>query len=92
MKVNVEYTAQLKRIIGDGGEIFEVDEGTTLSRIISIMAEKYGDKLQDVLLDKEGNLQPSVLVSVNDAQADPLVNEPLRDGDRVSFMSPMAGG
>ncbi len=92
MKVNVEYTAQLKTIIGAGAEIFEVDDRTNLSGILSIIAEKYGDKLQDVLLDKDGNLQPSVLVSVNDAQADPLVNEPLHDGDRVSFMSPMAGG
>ncbi len=92
MKVNVEYTAQLRKIIGDGGEIVEVGEGTSLSEVVSIIAEKYGDRLQDVLFDKEGTLQPSVLVSVNDAQADPLVNEPLHDGDRISFMSPMAGG
>ena len=56
------------------------------------VAKTHGERLSGLVLDAAGELRPSVLVFVGDEQFDLDEPRPLRDGDTVTVMSPLAGG
>ena len=92
MHVNVEYAAQLKRAAGIGSETVELSAGQTLHDLVLDVARRHGGDLSRLLLDDTGVLHPSILLFVGDEQVRGDLNQPLRDRDVVTLLSPISGG
>jgi sulfur-carrier protein len=91
MKVTVRYMAQLRRAAGSAAEQVEFDLPCSPADLLKRLAERHGPPFRDLLLDAEGRVQHAVLLFVGDEQIGP-VPVPLRDGDVVTVLTPMAGG
>lgn len=92
MKITVEYSAQLKRIAGTGSQVVEVDSDGSIRTVIEKVAGEHGDDFRGFTLNGTGDLQPTILLCVNDEQVSWASPPPLNDGDVVSLLSPIAGG
>jgi len=92
MKVTVEYTAQVKRAAGISAEEFEFDATCSVRDLVTRVAAEHGDPLRGLLLDADGEVQPSLLLFVGDNQVRPGDPAPLNDRDVVTILSPISGG
>ena len=91
MHIGVRYLAQLKLAAGVAAESIDLAHAATVTDLVAAVANRPG-ALRELLLDANGCLHPTVLVFVGDTQADPGATTPLRDGDIVTLLSPIAGG
>lgn len=84
MKVRVIYMAQLRRLVGVSDEEAELPSGSTLAALLRWIGTRHGAAAA-ALVD-----QPSLLVFRGDEQTprDAL----LAEDDRVTLLTPMAGG
>jgi molybdopterin converting factor small subunit len=92
MKIRLEYVAQMKDAAGLSSEVLEVPAATSVLELLQTVAKSRGERLSGLLLTATGGLRPSALVFVGDEQFDAAEPRPLRDGDTVMVMSPLAGG
>ncbi len=90
MQVTVHYLAQLKRAAGRGTESVDLPAGATLGELFHHLGERHGPAFRDLLLGPDGQPQRSLLLFVGDDPANAA--RPLRDGDSVTILAPMAGG
>ena len=90
MHVTVHYLAQLRRAAGCASERLAVEAGATLADLLARLGEQRGDPFRGLLLDEQSRIQKSLLVFVGEEHAD--ASRPLRDGDCVTILTPMAGG
>lgn len=72
----------------------KLKEGATIKDLIQILIERYGDKVESVLIGPNGKLNPIITILVNGLQIDFFngINTTLADGDTVSFIPPVGGG
>ena len=91
MKVTVHYLAQLRRAAGRSQAEVELSASATFGDLLARLS-LHGEELRRLLLDSSGALQPTILVFVNDEQAVQPMSTLLRDGDSITFLSPIAGG
>jgi len=91
MRVTIYYLAQLKQAAGVPSEVLDVPPGT-VHDLIRHVAERHGDTLRRLLFAGDGSLQPTNLIFVNDVQVQQPTSLPLKDGDGVTLLSPIAGG
>lgn len=94
MKVHIQYTAQLRTVIGRGEEEAELPEGSTLAALLNHLAERHNRVASPHLLTATGQTQGSLLIVVNNSavaahQSDSIC---LRAGDVVTLLPPIAGG
>jgi molybdopterin converting factor small subunit len=89
--VTVRYRAQLRQAVGVAVEHIELDRPCAAVELVTQVAERHGPPLRDLLLAADGRPRPTVLLFVGDEQIGPG-SPPLRDGDEVTILSPMAGG
>jgi molybdopterin converting factor small subunit len=89
MRITVKYMAQLKRLAG-ASEVIEVGSGSVLGAVLVELAARHGADFRALLLGADGQPQRSLLVFIGDERAG--LNQELHDGDRVTILSPMAGG
>lgn len=92
MRVSVRYMAQLRTAAGVAGETVEVDGPCTASDLVARVAARHGDALRRLLLGADGRPSPTILVFVGETQAGPEEDTPLKDGEVVTLLSPVAGG
>lgn len=56
MKVKIRYFASLREITNLRDEILEVDEGTTVLDVLSLLAGRHGDRFREYVFDsRTGN-------------------------------------
>lgn len=79
MNLRVRYFALLRDAVGKTEESLDVD-ATTPSALYAVLSERYGLQLP----------QPQLRAAVN--QTFVAWDHPLRDGDEVVFIPPVAGG
>ena len=91
MKIAVRYMAQLRRAAGAAAEEVELEPPCSAAELLKRIAERRGGSFRDLLLDADGGVQQAVLLFIGDEQARPAT-APLRDGDVVTVLTPMAGG
>jgi molybdopterin converting factor small subunit len=84
--------AQARQAAGRADEQVDIDRPCSVQDLIVGLASRHGDPLRRLLLDDRGSVQPALLLFVGDEQVDPAGAVPLRDGDVVTVLSPMAGG
>ena len=92
MRVSVRYMAQLRTAAGTAAEAVDIEPPCTVPDLLALIAARHGDALRRLLLGDGGRPQHVVLVFVGDAQAAPGEPLPLKDGDVVTLLSPVAGG
>jgi molybdopterin converting factor small subunit len=83
--------AQVRHAAGRSAEVVELEGPRSLSELVVRLAGSH-PALRPLLLDGKGGVQPALLLFVGDEQVDALRSRPLRDGDVVTLLSPMAGG
>jgi molybdopterin converting factor small subunit len=89
MNVGVRYLAQLRGLAGCAGERVELTESCTLAGLVAVLLERHPG-LKNALSDGTGHIRPGILVFVGDEQAGP--ERALKEGDEVTFLTPIAGG
>jgi molybdopterin converting factor small subunit len=90
MRVAVYYLAQMKRAAGCSSEVAELPGAATLRSLLGILADRHGASLRELLLDEAQAPRRWLLFFVGDVHVDS--SYPLRDGDAVTILAPMAGG
>lgn len=93
MKVQVEYTGQLRTVAGRSVDRVELPDGSTLSELLLHLGTQF-EHVRPHLMNSSGQIQPSLLVAINGA-AQPsrqAASTLLREGDAVVLLPPIAGG
>jgi molybdopterin converting factor subunit 1 len=81
MKVRLLYFAVLRDIVGRSEDVMELPDGACAGDAWGLLRERY-----DVL---RSYIQPP-MIAVNESYVG--ADEPLRDGDDLAFIPPVAGG
>jgi molybdopterin converting factor small subunit len=92
MKVDVEYSAQARIRAGCVSESFEMSEGVPLAGLLEAIAERHGDPMRELLYGAGGGISGAILLFLGDGQVSADRPDALRDGDRITVMSPISGG
>lgn len=81
MKVNLLFFAVLRDITGTDSRVLSLESGATPRQVWESLRSSYA-KLADYT-------QPP-MIAINESYASP--DDPLRDGDELAFIPPVAGG
>lgn len=92
MRINVQYTAQIKAAAGVASDTIEIHQGAGLAESIRQAARQGNDALHKLLIREDGSVQPTLLLFVDDECISHDVSVPLRDGQTLTIMSPISGG
>ena len=95
MKITVESLGlpTLSAVIGKKAEIDF--QGGTVADLVDQLAGRFGVKDRAMLLDREGQLDPTIQVMVNEGgflAREELHKRGLKDGDHVRFVLIVGGG
>ena len=95
MKIELESLGlpTLSKLIGKTSQVDMADG--TLADVVSHIVNRSGQAARKILLDKEGRLDISIQVMVNDEgflPRDDYAQRVLKDGDKVKFMLLVGGG
>ena len=92
MKVTIRFFGQIRQAAGRAAEILELESPITPKDLVERLAQESGDPLRSHLLGADGKLRPSLVLVVGDEQIDVGAAAPLRDGDELTILPPIAGG
>jgi molybdopterin converting factor small subunit len=94
MRLRVQYTAQLRAVVGRSEEDIELPEGINLAELLVHLASEVRREAAPFLLTAGGELQPSLLVAVNQGAVSTCNARTLliNPGDVVTLLTPIAGG
>ncbi|NET37435.1 MAG: MoaD/ThiS family protein [Cyanothece sp. SIO1E1] len=92
MEVTVNYLSQLKQVASIASEKVVLAAPYLVQDLVTQLAQKHGEPLSSFLLNAEGTLNNSILVIIGDTQVHWETPVRLKEGDVVSFISPLAGG
>ena len=94
MKLRVQYTAQLRSLIGRLEEEVELPEGSSLAALLDHLAVRLGEGPAVHLRTAGGQIARNLLVVVNDSakSAHEASATMLQPGDVVLLLPPIAGG
>lgn len=92
MKIDIEFEAQLREVAGQQRTSVELLDGQSLSHAIQVVTENSAP-LRDRLLTPTGDMQPSVMVFINEQPVSVAAGgRTLNDGDTVLLLPPISGG
>jgi MoaD family protein len=89
--IKLRLFSALREIAGSK-EVEVEGEELAIGEALRQFAQRFGEKAHQVLFDKDGNLQQSVLLLVNGESAENGAQTQVRSGDTVSVLLPTAGG
>ena len=92
MKVKIKYTAQLKKSLGKGEEVIEINEGISVKELLKELFQENKEAFLNIVFNAEGDFTDSVLLILNGQQIDFEHPERIKENDEVLIMSPIAGG
>jgi MoaD family protein len=94
MRLRVQYTAQLRTVVGRAEEEIELPEGSSLAELLAHVASEMCRDAAGYLIAPGGGLQPSLLVAVNNRAISTreALAVPIYSGDVVTLLPPIAGG
>ena len=95
-KIEVETIGlpALSAVLGKKAQI-AIEEGSSLGELVDRITRRFGPEARQVLLDRDGKLDLTVQVMLNEEgfiSRDDLPGRLLKDGDRVRFMLLVCGG
>jgi sulfur-carrier protein len=89
MKINVKSFAHLRLAIGQSPVQMEVPEGSTVSDLLALLGNRFGEDAHNAIWMKDG--QTLKVTPVVDGKVI-AKQETIKDGATVVFMSNVAGG
>ena len=92
MRVVVRYLAQVQQAAGTASEELEAIPGCTGADLLRQLSARHGDDLRALILDAAGNVQPTVLLFLDDEHVRAEQTLPLKEGAVLTVLTPMAGG
>ena len=95
MKLTVEFLSlpNLTKIVGGKRVDLDLAAGRTVNDLLAELARRYGPKLEQFLLDDEGQLDSIFKLIVNKEWLPPdEMDRELQDGDAVTIMLLVGGG
>lgn len=96
MKVTVDYLGSIKQTLGlKQAEQVELEENASVSDLLSLLAQKYGDPFKKAVYEPKGlDLKPHHILSVNGLLLNQLngIETKLKDGDHIILMPVVIGG
>lgn len=94
MKVKVRYFAQLREITGKREDLVELEEGTSIGRLLEILSNKYGEKFREYIygLGEFEGISLNFLLNGRNISLGAMFETKLQDGDVLSILPPVAGG
>ncbi|HUG19859.1 MAG TPA: MoaD/ThiS family protein [Planctomycetaceae bacterium] len=92
MQIRMRYEAQARRACGIDEEIIELPESSRVSDCIRHVAQRHAETLGPIVLNADGEIQPTLLIFRGDEQV--VRNDPgeLTDGETISILTPISGG
>ena len=90
MRVTVHYMTQIKRAAGCSTEEIETTQASTLRDFLRMVADRHDLAFRVLLLDEQSEPRRSLLFFVGEEHAE--LSRPLRNGDVITILAPMAGG
>lgn len=91
MNVTVKYQAQARQAAGVAAEVVDLPPAATLPQLLLLLAERHGPPMRRLVSTGPGPRLP-LLFFLGDEQVLPDATLPLRDGDVVTVLTPIAGG
>jgi molybdopterin/thiamine biosynthesis adenylyltransferase/molybdopterin converting factor small subunit len=91
MRITVRYLAQLRQVVGRPSEGVDVEAPCSVRAFLARLAEREAG-LRALLLSAEGQVRPSILVFLGSEQVRTGEDPPLKDGDALTLLTPIAGG
>ncbi|MEM2144679.1 MAG: ubiquitin-like small modifier protein 1 [Candidatus Jordarchaeaceae archaeon] len=94
MKFRIKVFAAIREITKTREIESEVESSITVRDAIKLMINKYGERLAEYLLEKNGEPKPAFLLLVNGVSIKELkgLETPLKDGDVLAILPPAVGG
>jgi len=96
LKVTVDYLGSIKQTLGlKQAEQVELEENASVSDLLSLLAQKYGDPFKKAVYEPKGlDLKPHHILSVNGLLLNQLdgIETKLKDGDHIILMPVVTGG
>ena len=92
MKVTVNYRGQVRQAAGVASEIVDLEAPCTMAELAARLAQRRGQPLRSFLFAEDGSLRSHILFVVANEQVLPRSAVPLKEGDVVTILPPMAGG
>ena len=89
--VKLRLFAALREVAGSK-EVEVEGDGLSIEEALERFAERLGQRAMDILFDKQGELQSSVLLLVNGEPAEQGAATRITSGDTVAVLLPTAGG
>ena len=92
MNVTIQCFAQLARAAGTTDHDLDVRDGATVQEALRALAEATTAEARALLFSEDGELQPTILLFLDEAPV--LWSEPavVREGSAIFVMTPIAGG
>jgi sulfur-carrier protein len=94
MKVEIKFFTSLREITGKKTEEIILQDATTVERLLTILAEKYGKNFREYVYTKNGKVQGFLSFLVNGKNINALegFETKLKQGDTVAILPPVGGG
>ena len=92
MQIRVSYAMQFRQLTGVPSQSIELPATSTLRDALESVCREHGEQVRAALFDSADEIQPSLLVCLNDEQMLTASDQPLQPGDEVFIMSAISGG
>jgi len=92
MTVRLHYANRFASAVGSNREELEIDGPVRIVELLQRLAHRHGDAFRQVAFANDGELQPALMICVNDEHLLDPSDYFLRDGDEVMILSAISGG
>ncbi|MEM2238887.1 MAG: ubiquitin-like small modifier protein 1 [Candidatus Bathyarchaeia archaeon] len=94
MKVKIKYFAHLREITGKREDLVELEEDTSVGKLLEALSNKYGEKFREYIygLGEFEGVSLNFLLNGRNISLDKMFETKLQDGDVLSILPPVAGG
>ncbi|MEM2850054.1 MAG: ubiquitin-like small modifier protein 1 [Candidatus Bathyarchaeia archaeon] len=94
MKVKIKYFAYLREITGKREDLVELEEDTSVGKLLEALSNKYGEKFREYIygLGEFEGVSLNFLLNGRNISLDKMFETKLQDGDVLSILPPVAGG
>jgi len=92
MRITIQYWAQARQAAQRDAETIELDGPCGIAQLLQKLAQAHGEQLRRIVLAGDSTPHPSLVLVLRDQQVSADFREPLRDGDVLAIIPPIAGG
>ena len=92
--IKIKYFGMLRDIVGSREESVKVDDKLNASEVVSLLAQKYGEKFSEFVLEKDGTLRVGFAYAINGSSvsASKLASTKCKDVHEFVILPPISGG